>query len=351
MNKGILLSFGVMMFAFSGCVSYTGITGETDDMVDEANQSYVAAAQKAFEARMNAPARPVVVMEAPGMSLFLGQTATASHPLCNDLNVRKEVAMMFKSQLRELVGSMKDFKLQEETAPMVSVVAEGEGKVPQNYLLTYNITSLELRENAAGSLTTAIVGSQVGGGAGQKVASQKFWDGIAKVEVRLFKPNGKECIFSFVGAGKYTKMVDQMSPVSKDLLIEAVRAAAADAMASYGIKFGPQMYVTDTCQDGRFVRLSVGSQFGVLPKQRVEFYRNTVRKTATGEEEIARQVVATGLVGVRKAPIEEDGAWVWIQNYGDPWGVLGIFRSKEDIAAKRKAFRWTSARILPIGKK
>ena len=335
MNKIMIVALAASALSFVGCVSYNGITEVGDDMVDEANQAYAGEAQKAYVARMKAPPRPVVIREAPGMNLFLAPAA-GGHPLCQNLAVRKELVVAFKGQLRDIVSGIKDFKLIEESTPMVSVVAEGDAPPPQNYLMTYNITSIELRENAGGSLATGLAGSAVGGRAGRQVANQKFWDAIAKVEVRLFKPNGTDCIFSFVGDGVFTKMVDANNPLSKDLLLGAVKAAADNAMAGYAVKFGPPIFVTDTCQNGRFARLSVGAKFGVQAAQRVEFYRNRVRKGATGEDEVSRQVVGSGIVGRAKAPVEDDGAWVLVNDYD---------------VEKRTVFRWTSARILPTQKK
>ena len=253
--------------------------------------------------------------------------------------MRKELVVAFKGQLRNKVAGIKDFKLIEESTPMVSVVAEGDAAPPQNYLMTYNITSIELRENAGGSLAMGLAGSAMAatvGSAGVIMANQKFWDAIAQVEVRLFKPNGTDCIFSFIGEGKFTKMVDAYNPLSKDLLLGAVKAAADNAMAGYAVKFGPPIFVTDTCQNGQFARLSVGAKFGVQTSQKVEFYRNRVRKSATGEDEVSRQVVGSGIVGEAKAPVEDDGAWVLVNDYDDD---------------KRTVFRWTSARILPVEKK
>ena len=335
MNKIMVVALAAGALSFAGCVSYKGITESGDDLADEANQAYAGEAQKAYVARLKAPPRPVVIKEAPGMNLFLAPT-TAGHALCQDLAVRKELVVAFKSQLRDRVAGIKDFKLVDENTPMVSVVAEGEAAAPQNYLMTYNITSIELRENASGSLATGLAGSAVGGRAGRQVANQKFWDAIAQVEVRLFKPNGTDCVFSFAGEGTFRKMVDANNPLTKDLLLGAVKAAADNAMAGYAVKFGPPIYVTDTCQNGRFARLSVGAKFGVQASQRVEFYRNRVRKGATGEDEVSRQVVGSGIVGRAKAPVEDDGAWVLVNDY-DP--------------EKRTVFRWTSARILPVEKR
>ena len=334
MKKSIIAAAVVGTLAFTGCVSYKGISEPGDDLADEANQAYAGAAQKAYVARMKAPPRPVVIKEAPGMNLFLAPGA-AGHPLCRDLNVRKELVVAFKSQLREKVAGIKDFKLLDEQQPMVSVVAEGEGTAPQNYVITYNITSIELRENATGSLATGLAGQAIGGGAGKLVADQKFWDAIAKVEVRLFKPNGTECIFSFTGEGTFRKMVDANNPLSKDLPLGAVKEAAKNAMADYVVKFGPPIYVTDTCQNGQFVRLSVGAKFGVQAERQVEFYHHKVRKGLNGDE-VGRQVVGTGVVGIKNAPIEDDGAWVFVNDYN---------------VDARKVFRWTSARILPAAKK
>ncbi|MBQ9431051.1 MAG: hypothetical protein IJU44_05820 [Kiritimatiellae bacterium] len=327
MNKSMFAAVVVVALSFTGCVSYKGIAEKGDDLVDEANQPYASAAQTAFEARVKAPPRPVVINEAPGLNQFLAPTA-AGHPLCRNLDVRKELVLAFKGQLREKVAGIKDFKLLDENTPMVEVVAEGDAAPPQNYLMTYNIISIELRENAGGSLATGL--------AGGKVAAQKFWDAIAKVEVRLFKPNGTDCIFSFTGDGLYRKMVDENNPLTKDLLLGAVKDAVDKAMAGYAEKFGPPIFVTDTCQNGRFARLSVGSKFGVQAAQKVEFFFNKVRKGVSGEDEVARQVVGSGVIGGGKAPVEDDGAWVKVDDYN---------------ADKRTVLRWTSARILPVEKK
>lgn len=317
---------------FTGCVSYNGMSVDADDLVDEGNQTYAAQAQKAYVARMKAPPRPVVVVEAPEMSIFLGPTSFGGHPLCNDRSIRKELAVAFKGQLREKISSIKDFKLMDEAEAMVAV---GDEIPPAtNYRLTYNITSLELKENAAGSLTTGLIGQGlVGGRAGQKVANQKFWDGVAKVEVRLFKPDGTTPIFSFVGEGVYNKMIDVRSPLNKTILLEAVKIAASNAMDGYAQKFGPPTFVTDTCQGGQFAKINCGAKFGVKPGTAVEFYRNKVRQSATGEDEVARKVVGHGVIGTHGAPVEDDGAWVYVEDF-DP--------------AARTVFRWTSARILPV---
>ena len=321
MKTILIAAAAASVLLFVGCVSYDGIAQMGDDLADESNQVYASAAQQDYLVRMKAPPRPVVIREAPGMSLFLAPSAVG-HPLCQDLNIRKELAVVFKSQLRDKVAGLKDFRLVEESMPVISVVAEGESAPPQNYLMTYNIVSLDLNP---------VVGGVVLYSNGRRLIE---WNATAKVEVRLFKPNGTDCIFSFIGDGIYVQRVEESNPPN-DLLIGAVSAAVNHALADYVVKFGPPIFVTDTCQNGRFVRLSVGSKFGVRSGQKVEFYRNRVRPGLTGGEEVSRQVVGTGIVGARHAPVEDDGAWVFVNDYHDD---------------RRTVFRWTSARILSSGK-
>lgn len=333
MKNCITMAFAAVML--TGCVSYNGLTVDADNMVDEANRAYAQQAQNAFVARMKAPARPVVITEAPEIGIFLDATRSpfGGHPLCNNLAVRKEVAVALKAQLRDKVSNIKDFKLVEETQAMVAV---GDEVVhSKNYLLTYNVTSLELKENAIGSLTTQLVGSSLGGKTGHAVSNQKFWEGVAKVEVRLFKPDGTTPIFTFTGDGVYRKMIDIHSPLDKTFLLEAVKIAANNAMNGYVQKFGPPMFVTDTCQGGQFAKLNIGAKFGVQTGQYVEFYRNIVREGLSGEQEVSQKVVGNGIVGKKNAPVESNGAWVFIENFD---------------ANNRSVFRWTSARIMPVAK-
>ena len=116
MNTRLFFTAACAVSMLTGCVSYTGQLLDTDEIVDQDNQEFASAAQKAFEARMKAPPRPVVVTEAPEMGIFLNPSSSmySGHPLCNDINVRKEAALAFKAQLRQKVSSIKDFKLVEE---------------------------------------------------------------------------------------------------------------------------------------------------------------------------------------------------------------------------------------------
>ena len=313
----------------TGCVSYNGQTLPADDMVDETNQAFAAEAQKAFIARMKAPPRPVVVTEAPEIGIFLdpNKGIFSGHPLCRDISVRKEAALTFKAALRQMVSGIKDFKLVEEAQAMVAVGDEAVS--PANYRLTYNITSLAIRESSTGFVSSGLVTTALT--KGPRNSTDKYWDGVATVEVRLFKPDGVSQIFSFTGEGICTKVETPTTPLDKTILSEAVKAAAVNAMEGYVKKFGPPIFVAETCQGGRFAKLNVGSRFGVQAGQRVEFYRNTVRKGLSGADEVARVVVGNGIVGEKNAPVEPDGAWVFVENF-------------DEVA--RSVFRWTSARIM-----
>jgi len=313
----------------TGCVSYTGQTLPGDEIADESNQAYAAEANKAFVARMKAPPRPVVVTEAPEMAIFLDphKSVFSGHPLCNDLSVRKEAAITFKAQLREKVSAIKDFKLMEEAQAMVAVGDEATSA--SNYRLTYNITSLAIRESSTGFISSGLTTTALT--RGQRSSMEKYWDGVATVEVRLFKPDGISQIFSFTGEGLCTKTETPTTPLDKTILTEAIKAAAENAMDGYVKKFGPPVFVSETCQGGRFAKLNVGAKFGVQAGQRVEFFRNKIRKGLSGEDEVAKVVVGNGIVGEKNAPVQPDGAWVFIENYDE---------------VNRSVFRWTSARIM-----
>ena len=300
MRMSVVIAAAIAGALVSGCVSYSGITNNSDEKADESNQAFAAEAYKAIEARMKAPPRPVVVTESPEMGMFLDPANSQSwgNPLCNDIFVRKELALAVKSQLRNKIATIKDFRLVDEAQPMVAV--GDEAVKPATYRLTYNITSLSLTSMSA----------------------------VAKVDIRLFAPDGVNTIFSFIGDG--TCMNTQLGG-NKQMLVEAVEEAVEKAMRGYARKFGPPIFVTETCQGGRFARINVGSKFGVYKGQLVEFYRNKVRKSVTGEDEVGQQVVGTGIVGDKNAPIEEDGAWVFVENFDED---------------NRTVFRWTSARVI-----
>ena len=329
MKKSMIVAFTVGALSLTGCVSYKGQTLATDDMVDEANKTYAAEAQKSFVARMKAPPRPVVITEAPEMGIFLDshKSVFSGHPLCNDLSVRKEAALTFKAQLRQKVAGIKDFRLVENPQTMVAV---GDEIAPaSNYRLTYNITSLAIREQSTGFASSGLTTTAIT--KGPRNSFEKYWDGVASVEVRLFKPDGVTQIFSFTGEGICSKVETATTPLDKTILSEAVKATADNAMEGYVKKFGPPIFVAETCQGGQFAKLSVGTKFGVQAGQRVEFYRNSIRKGLSGEDEVSRQVVGNGIVGAKNAPVEPDGAWVFIENFD---------------ALNRSVFRWTSARIM-----
>ena len=315
----------------AGCVSYSGAVLPADELTDESNQVYAMRAKKSFDARMKAPPRSVVVTEAPGLALFLGQkTWFAGHPLANDLGVRKEAALAFKSALRDHVSRIKDFRLVDEAQAMVAVGDELPSAA--NYRMTYNITSLELKENSSDNFSSSLTGHVIGGAVGQAVANQKSWDGVATVEIRLFKPDGVTSIFNFTGTGVYNGTVDATSPVDKTFLIEAVKLAADDAMKQYVQKFGPPIYVTETCQGGQFAHLNLGSRMGIQPGMTVEFYQNAIRKGLDGQDEEVQKVVGRGTIGAYGAPVEPNGAWAVVEGFKPE---------------QRVVYRWTSARILP----
>ena len=313
----------------TGCVQYTGIPMATDDMVDESNQPYASAAQKEYDelqADIAAGNRhKVAIVEDKNMALFLSP-AVGGHPICNNIAVRKELVLAFKGQLRERVAGLSDFTLLGEAeTPMIQI---GASAAPADlYRMSYNITSVELKENAGGTMAMSALA-----GVNQTMQQTRIYQATAKVEVRLFNPQN-EVVFSFTGDGSDSS-VSTDGP-NKDMLMKAVREAANNAISGYVVKFGPPMYVTDTCQGGQFAKLSVGAKFGLTAGQKVEFYKNTKRKSATGAEEDRQIVVGSGIVGEHKAPVEDDYAWVFVDDFKPE---------------ARAVFRFTSARVMSVRK-
>ena len=327
MNVSKLGMIGVAALCVSGCVSYTGIPTATDDMVDEANQPYAAAAQKEFDERKECDPAPVEIVEDKMIAVFLNQNPSSKYVICNDPQVRKELVLAFKTQLRDKVSGLREFKLLADAqSPLISVGLPPPGEQP--YRMVYNIISVEMSENAGGTLAlNAAIGSK-GGAASDAV----IYKALAKVEIKLFNP-ANEVVFSFLGDGSDSSL--STDGPNKDMLMKAVREAANNAISGYVVKFGPPIYVTDTCQGGQFAKLSVGSDFGLEAGQTIEFYRNSVRKSATGAEETRQIVVGSGEVGAGKSPVEPDGAWVKVNDF-DP--------------TARAVFRFTSARVMSVKK-
>ena len=314
-----LVALSVLM---TGCVSYTGYVAPGDDTVDEGNRPFAEKAYHDYVERQKFR-RPVVIQEADGMGLFLSPSYVPctsdvqANMLCRNLEIRRTMAQSAKAKLREIVTELRDLQLVGEgEQPMVSVAADTE-TVPSVYRMTYNIANLDLQLKVNQFVTVN----------GRHPAE---WTANASVEVRMIDPYGKS-VFTFNAQGCVSQSDDGSLRPNATMLEEAARVGIVKAMSQYALKFGPPLYVTDTCQDGEFARINCGTEYGVKSGMRVEFYRHRNRQGFDGKPEIAEQRVGTGVVGYGNAPVEAKCAWVHVDEYDKD---------------ARNVFQWTSVKLL-----
>lgn len=306
----------------TGCVSYTGAVLPGDDIVDEGNRPFAEKAYRDYAERQKFR-RPVVIQEADGMGLFLSPSYVPrtrdmqANALCQSLEVRRTMAQGAKAKLREIVTELRDLQLVGEgERPMVSVAADTD-VAPSVYRITYNIANLDLQLKVNQFVTVN----------GQHPAE---WTANASVEIRMIDPSGKS-VFTFNAQGCVSQSDDGSMRPNATMLEEAARVGVVKAMSQYAVKFGPPLYVTDTCQNGEFARINCGTEYGVKPGMRVEFFRHRNRQGFDGNPEVAEQRVGTGVVGCHNAPVEAKCAWVHVDGY-----------DKE----MRSVFQWTSVKLL-----
>lgn len=313
----------------AGCVSYNGAVLPGDDLVDEGNQSFAKKAAEDYVARQKFQ-RPVVIQEAEGVNIFLSpnyvprSTNARANELCRNIETRRAVLQSAKARLREVVQDLKDLKLVGEgTAPMVAVSTDDQGSAPV-YRMTYNISNidLQLRESKIFGMVRVVSGSEN--------KPNYEWVANVTVEIRMLDPNGNS-VFTFNAIGLLSQADDGSLSPNVTMLEQAATKGIDAAMKQYAHKFGPPIYVTDTCQDGQFARISVGSDYGIQPGMMVEFYRHREKKSLDGGIELTTQRVGTGVVGKCGAPVEPGCAWVYVEDFDKD---------------ARMVFQWTSAKLL-----
>ena len=322
-----LTIWGMATAMLAGCASYTGVVTPGDDATDEGNRPFVAKAAAQYRQRQQFR-RPVVIQEAEGIGLFLSpsyvprSTDPQANALCRNVEVRRTMVQSTKAKLREIVSGLRDLQIAGEGEPsMVSVAVDGNAPTP--YRITYNIANLDLQVKVNQLITVN----------GRHPAE---WTANVSVEVRMIAPAGNS-VFEFSGQGAVTQSDDGSMRPNATMLEEAAVAAVAKAMSQYAFKFAPPIYVTDTCQNGEYAHINAGSDYGIRPGMRVEFFRHRTRQGIDGQSEAIEQRVGTGTVGQGNAPVTKDSAWVHVDDY--------------DSDDPRTVFQWTSARLLdlPVG--
>lgn len=327
--KSLAIVSGVSLI-LSGCASYTGATFPGDDLVDEANQPFASKAAADFAARQRFR-RPVVIQEAEGVGLFLSPSYVPrsnngrANALCQNIETRRTILQSAKAQLRECVMGLKDLQLTGDAqAPMVSISSDDQ-PAAKVYPITYNISNIDLQLRESRGVMDLIR-------AGSSRENKIFYEWVANVsvEVRMINPDG-ETVFTFNSIGTTSQADDGSLNPNVTMLEQAAAKGIAEAMKQYGYKFGPPIYVTDTCQNGEFAHLSVGSDYGIQPGMRVEFFRHREKRSLDGGVEMSGQRVGTGIVGKGGAPVEPNSAWVYVEGFDDK---------------ARTVFQWTSAKLI-----
>lgn len=327
--KALFVSFGAAAL-LSGCISYTGAVMPGDDLVDEGNQAFARRAAETYAARKNFR-RPVVIQEAEGVNLFLSpnwvprSNNARANELCRNIETRRAVLQGAKARLREVVQGLKDLELVGEAQPQLVSVSADNQTGSSVYRITYNISNLDLQLREATDGLNLIRASS-------SRDNKAFYEWVANVtaEVRMIDPTGK-AVFTFNQIGVLTQTDDGSLNPNLTMLEQASTKAIDGAMKQYAHKFGPPMYVTETCQNGEFAKLNLGTDYGIQPGMQVEFIRHRVKKSLDGSEEMAPQRVGIGIVGRGNAPVTPDSAWVHVEGYDEK---------------NRSVFQWTSAKLI-----
>ena len=325
--RKLLFVFACSLFAiFTGCVSYTGAILPGDDAVDEGNKAYAQKAAQDYAQRQKFK-REVEIYEAEGMKLFLSPqyVPRSSNPtvneLCQNIEIRRAIAQSAKAGLKECVLGLQDLKLVGENAPaMVSVQSDDDKPASNAYRITYNIANVDMQVR---QLDLSDVG--------MASSNNKKWVANASVEVRMVTPDGTN-VFNFSEMGTISQADDGSLRPNATMLEQAAVDGIKKAMKKYSIKFGPVLYVLETCQNGEFVRINAGTNFGLKPGMKIKFFRYRDVEGLDGQQEALETLVAMGTVGVANAPLEEKSAWVHIDGY--------------DKKAPRSVFRWTLASVV-----
>ncbi|HPM11606.1 MAG TPA: hypothetical protein PK941_14305 [Paludibacter sp.] len=320
-----VLAFSCVLTAFfSGCISYTGAVMPGDDEVDEANRPFAQKAAQDYAQRQQFK-RDVIIQEADGMKLFLSpqyvprSSNDRVNELCQNIEVRRAIAQSAKACLKENVLGLHDLKLVGENAPaMVSVQAVGNNATQSVYKITYNIANIDMQLRETSSILKS-----------KEIIYQ--WVANASVEIQMIAPNGS-AVFNFNAMGTASQTDDGSKRPNATMLEEAAVEGVKIAMKKYAVKFGPVLYVVETCQNGEFVRINAGTNYGIKAGMKIKFFRYREQEGLDGQQEAVETLVATGTVGAANAPLEENSAWVHIDGY--------------DKKVPRSVFRWTSARVV-----
>lgn len=329
--KSIAVAFGCAAI-FAGCCSYTGQVLPGDDMVDEGNQEFARKAKERFDRRKSFKRDVKIVEDEENMTAFLSpnwvprSSNARANALCQNIEVRRSVAMGARGKLREIVGGIKDFKLQEEKVGDLVEIQAGEASASNVYLMKYGISNIDMQYRSTKAFDPL----------SGKTRDVNEWVANTTVQIRFLKPDNQTVIATFVATGTTTQSDDGSLEPNVTMLEGAAVSAIEQAMEQYANKFAPPIFVTKTSDDGHFACLNLGSAYGLRPGMAVEFVRHYAKKDLDGKVEDATSCIGTGVIGANGAPVDDDCAWVHVDHSGLKWNP----------EAPRSVFQWTSVKLI-----
>lgn len=322
MKKTIIGFFSAACSAviLTGCCAFPdamNTRGPYDEMVDEENRPFVQKHIKIYTERQKFQ-MPIVVKPNPtSVELLLSNRKLPQF----SVEYKRDVLFAIGSSVSQWLATRKDFK----------VINPDVEKVPENFAeVYYDITNM----------TAKSIDNSYRNKDGRYVELY-YWDLGIEMNISLVK-NGRVA-FTLASSNSQRVSVDSLHAVPLDDMKALIPAAVQNIVEQYDIKFGPPVYVVELIGNGKFAKLSAGSDYGYTRGRKVEFFRHSLKKVldpASGKEitQYTPVSLGTGTIGDTycfdgcKVPEGNDFSWAYI-----PWNAEPV---------SNKVHTWTSVRLV-----
>lgn len=304
----------------TGCCAFPeamATRGPHDEMVDDENRPHVQNHIRIYAERQKFRQAIVVKPNSANVELLLSNRKLPQF----SVDFKRDVLFAIESNVSQWLASRKDF----------SVVNPDVEKIPDDVATVYyDITNM----------TAKAVDNSYRNSNGQYV-ERYYWDLGIEMNISLVKNN--KVLFTLASANSQRFSVNSLHAVPLDDMKALIPAAVQNIVEQYDIKFGPPVYVVELIGNGKFAKLSTGSDYGYTRGRTVEFFRHSLKKVldpASGEERMQYTQVSlgTGTLGDTfcfdgcKVPEGNDFCWAYI-----PWNAE---------PESNKVYIWTSVRLV-----